>query len=269
MKNLRLLRNFCVARLSALLIYPPINSVARKTRALNLRKILGFFRFRLLHNFCVVASALLSGCSIMSPVDITPMNSYRLTAVAPQSAPVKSSNMTMLVSIPETVPGYESNAMAYVKQRYELAYFTENRWVSSPSAMLGPLLVESLQNTHRFRAVAETPYAGFSDVRLDANLTDLYQDFTVKPSREVVGLSVTLVDLHTHRTLTSEKFRDVEVAPEDTPYGGVIAANRAVSKLLGNINDFVLKNTMHMSAPPTIQAQITALEYERSPRAYG
>lgn len=211
---------------------------------------------------------LLAGCSFMSPVSVEPMKSYRLTQINPNTLHATPSNMTLLVSIPTTAPGYESSMMAYVEQPYQITYFTKNRWVSAPAGMLAPLLVQSLQNTGRFKAVIAAPYAGFSDVRLDVVVIDFYQDFTQKPSRERVTLLAQLVDLHTHRVIAKTRMAEVVLAASEDPYGGVVAANQAVAQALGQLAQFVVKNTAHMQATKqTVPAQITALKAERGNEA--
>jgi cholesterol transport system auxiliary component len=47
-----------------------------------------------------------------------------------------------------------------------------------------------------------------------------------------------LVDHRSLRVLATQTFEAYENAPSDSPYGGVIAANRALKQLLGQIANF-------------------------------
>lgn len=208
------------------------------------------------------AGLFLTGCSMLSPVSVNPMHNYQVTQLNPNTVHGKSTNMTLLVAIPTTAPGYESGSMAYMEQPYQLTYFTQNRWLSSPAAMLQPLLVQSLQNTKRYKAVVASPYAGFSDMRLDVVVVDFYQDFTQKPSREKVTVLVQLINLHTHRMIASTHFSTSVAAPSEDPYGGVIAANRAVAQLLGQIAQFAVKNSQQIK-PLSVSQQMERLKFER------
>jgi cholesterol transport system auxiliary component len=47
-----------------------------------------------------------------------------------------------------------------------------------------------------------------------------------------------LIDVGARRVLASAEFDETEVAPSDDPYGGVIAANRALGRLLERLAEF-------------------------------
>jgi cholesterol transport system auxiliary component len=54
-------------------------------------------------------------------------------------------------------------------------------------------------------------------------------------------LRVQLVEQASLRVLATQVFDTVEPAPADDPYGGVIAANRMLPSLLGQVADFTAK----------------------------
>ena len=47
-----------------------------------------------------------------------------------------------------------------------------------------------------------------------------------------------LVDLHHDRVLATRVFDEIESAPSENPYGGVIAANRALRRILESVSEF-------------------------------
>jgi cholesterol transport system auxiliary component len=113
--------------------------------------------------------------------------------------------------------------------------------------MLGPLLVRALEQRTGFKAV--TPAGGMvkGDLRLDTEITLLQQEFTPSPSRLHMKLRVQLVEQASYRVLATQVFDAVEAAPADDPYGGVIAANRMLPRLLGQIADFAAMNGASLS----------------------
>jgi cholesterol transport system auxiliary component len=91
------------------------------------------------------------------------------------------------------------------------------------------------------RAVVQAPGAAPADLRLDVEIARLLQDFSTRPSRVRFALRAQLVDVGTRRVLATREFDEIENAPSDDAYGGVIAANRALERLLGQIIDFCLE----------------------------
>ena len=104
--------------------------------------------------------------------------------------------------------------------------------------MLAPLIEQALADAGSFRAVISTRSASTADVRLESELIQLQQDFSAKPSRVHLTLRVQLMDVGTQRVLASHEFDQTEAASNDDPYAGVLAANRALTRLLVDLGDF-------------------------------
>jgi cholesterol transport system auxiliary component len=71
-----------------------------------------------------------------------------------------------------------------------------------------------------------------ADLRLDVELVRLQHDFTVKPSRVELSLRLQLSDLRTQQVVAVKVIEESEAAASADPYGGVQAANRALSRAL-------------------------------------
>ena len=54
-----------------------------------------------------------------------------------------------------------------------------------------------------------------------------------------LALRASLVDIRRGRLLASQVIQVIETAPEATPYGGVLAANRATGLLMGELQRFM------------------------------
>jgi cholesterol transport system auxiliary component len=138
------------------------------------------------------------------------------------------------VSAPAARPGCDAARMAYVTRPYEIQFFAHHEWVAPPAQMLAPVLVETLERTGNLRPV-QSPVDVVPTLRLDTEIIALQQEFTVKPSRTRFTLRAELVDVTRHRIVDAREFESVEAAPSDDPYGGVVAANHAVARALGEL----------------------------------
>lgn len=191
----------------------------------------------------MLTAVLLGGCSgvLPRPPD-GPPTTYLLAPDPPPGAegPDRRARTgpLLLVSLPEAAAGYGTRRMAYLERDYRLDYFADHEWVDTPAAMLAPLLVRSLRERAPFVEVSEETRGIGGGLRLDTTIESLYQDFRTRPSRVQVSLRVRLVDPDGGRILASRVFTATEPATTDDPYGGVVAANRALAQLLPQIADF-------------------------------
>lgn len=185
---------------------------------------------------------LLGGCSPLQPVKSTSLRSYALEATF-EPAATSSGELTLLVNTPGARSGFDSARMIYLKKPHEIDYFSENQWVDNPARMLAPLLVQALESTAQYRAVVTTRSAVTADLRLDTELVRLQQEFLALPSQVRLTLRVQLIDMRSKAVLATREFDVTEPAPSDDPYGGVLAANRAVKTALQQIADFSVQES--------------------------
>lgn len=166
---------------------------------------------------------------------------YVLNTPAPNVIHAPRAPITLLVSLPKASAGYNSQRIAYMMKPYQLNYFTKSFWAESPSRMLQPLIVESLQQTGHYRAVVSVPFSGVYDLRLDTELVQLQQEFFKNPSCVRLVLRAQLLDANTQKIIANREFVAEEISPQENPYGGVIAANRATEKLLQELVKFCVQ----------------------------
>ena len=180
---------------------------------------------------------LLSACT---PVKTIGTNQYQLTAYSLRPVTNKPRHITLLVTPPDAAAGFQTEQMLYVKKPYQVEAFAKNTWTSPPGDMLYPLIMESMQKTGYFMAVSSSVYTEGTDYRLDTQLLSLEQNFLRKPSVLEFSAKVVLTHVADNRVLGSKMISLSIPCPADTPYGGVIAANRAVKQFTGIVTDFVL-----------------------------
>lgn len=187
----------------------------------------------------VAAMLSLFGCAGLGSSGTASEHSYLLEAHVEPAAQARPIPLTLVVSAPRAAPGFDTPRMAYVRQPFALEYFTRNQWADAPAKMINPLLVRALEQRSGFRSVTSAAGQAAGDVRLDVELLMLQQEFTTAPSRLHLRLRAQLVNLANRRVLATQVFETMEAAPKDDPYGGVLAANRALQRLLVQVADFV------------------------------
>lgn len=206
-------------------------------------------------HLALTAGALLlaGGCAALRPGAPSVQPAFYLLdtarpagAVLPRAA--ASGAPTLLISAPHAAAGYDSQRIVYRQQAHRLDSFAHSEWLDTPAHMLVPLLVAALEQSGSFHAVLHTPSSATGDLRLDSEILQLQQDFTHQPagqsgngqartgaSRVHFVLRVQLIEEASRRVIAARDFSADSPAPSDDPYGGVIAANQAVQKVLDEL----------------------------------
>lgn len=185
--------------------------------------------------------SLLSLLSACIPVKSTIENQYKIIGYSVVKAPHTTSSKSILISQSDAIAGYQTEEMLYTDTLYRLDAFAHNSWISPPATMLTPLIVQSLQRSHYFHAVAAGPNADKTDYRLDTQLIHLQQNFLTKPSILEFSAQVVITRVNDNRVLASHTFIERIPCPTDTPYGGVIATNSATKAFTARLSHYVIK----------------------------
>ncbi|HAU1251794.1 TPA: hypothetical protein F8S27_03650 [Legionella pneumophila] len=195
---------------------------------------------RVLSSVCFILGILtLMSCS---PVKVPVTNEYQLTAYSTKQLTRKPRPITIQVTVPEAVAGYQTEEMLYMKKPFKLEPFVKNAWTSPPADMLFPLLVQSLQSSGYFYAVTSSPYSQEADYRLDTQLLKLEQNFIKKPSVLEFSAKIVLTHISDNQIIGSRIVSLQIPCSQDTPYGGVIAANQATFRFTATATDFVVSH---------------------------
>jgi cholesterol transport system auxiliary component len=186
----------------------------------------------------------LAGCALLRPAP-TPPRLFVLEGTF-DAAPASDAagRPSLLVPTPAARAGYDSPRIAYVTKAYELQFFAQHEWVDTPARMLAPLLVEALESSGRFQTVPGSSGVSAS-LRLDTEIMALQQEFASTPSRVRFGVRAQLVDVVGRRVVATRELEAVEVAPSDDPYGGVVAANVAVIRVLRELAEWAAAQSLH------------------------
>lgn len=181
----------------------------------------------------------LCACSNLLPT-ATPQPSFYALDRPPATGRIAAAAAapTLIVSPPHAAAGFDSSRIIYVRELHKLEYFSHSEWIDTPARMLAPLLVSAIENGGAFRAVVLTPSAAAGDLRLDTEILRLQHEFGGRPSRVRFVLRAYLVDSVTRRVLAWREFDESAAAASEDPYGGVVAANRAVQAVLVQLAEF-------------------------------
>lgn len=180
-----------------------------------------------------------NGCAnLQTPRPQEPESIYTLGETVAMPRAFDANGPSILISAPTAAAGYRNANMIYVQQAHRLDQFALHRWADAPATMLHPLLVSAAEGSGKFRAVATPGNLVDVDLRLDATVLYLHQDFRQKPSVVELALRVTLIERSHANILASDVIRLRETADEDTPYGGVKAANRAVAQMVQQLHGY-------------------------------
>lgn len=197
--------------------------------------------------YCLMFAALLAGCTGLQAPKVEQAHTYLLDARPVSGQAITKRDQVLAISMPAGRPGYDTPQMAYQRLPLELEYFAAHRWADTPAHMLKPLLVQALEPG--FRAVIQTPGGISADLRLDTELIRLQQNFTSQPSRIQLTLRAQLIAVKDKRVIAAKLFDESENTESDDAYGGVIAANRALHRVLAQLAEFCL----NASASPGVR----------------
>lgn len=209
----------------------------------------------------LLLSILLPACSFLGPVKTPPVHTYVLAAdkTSMQSFTHRAkTKKILLISAPTADASYQTTQMIYTLRPFTYNSFAYHRWAAPPADMLASALVDSLQNSRCFDAVVMPPFSGTTDAILDTRLRVLQQEFHGDASQAHLSLQLTL----TQRGLETPRRKDYVQKPGDpqevstvktigidlrvpaaknTPYAGVVAANRALEIAQRKIQEMVCR----------------------------
>lgn len=192
-------------------------------------------------------SSMLVACAPLGPRPSVTENIFVLSASFRQEAiqadnpehnPGEDARPTIMVTPPRAVPGFDTPRIAYVPRASEISYYANSRWADTPSRMIEPLLIRALEATGKFHAVVPSVSPVLGDLRLDTDILRLQQEFLFRPSKLRLTLRAQVFDLRQRSVLATRTFEVVEETPSDNAYGGAIAADRALEKMLREVAAF-------------------------------
>lgn len=195
-----------------------------------------------------LAMLMLTAAGCLSPRSESQLpHIYRLSldSERTQVRPADINGPILQVSLPLAEPGFDTPRMLYLKRPYELEQYALNQWADQPARMFASLMVQALGRTGSWRAVVPVPGSIRGDFRLDSYGFALQQEFMQDPSLVRVTVRAQLVETRESRVVGTRAFEAVEKAQSNDAYGGVVAANWAISALLDEITSWLRECLKH------------------------
>ena len=189
-----------------------------------------------------LAILLLLNLTACTAIKLPLTEKYQLTQFSNKVYTTNRGTKSLFVSPPEALRGYDSIKMHYSTQAFEVKSFAHHAWLGSPAQMIHPLLTQSIQQSGYFKAVTSGIYSDKTDYRLDSQLLMLQQNFITQPSILFMVIKVVLNDTKNNTVLASKILQYKIPCPSDTPYGGVLAANKAVRQFTQDTVKFIAEN---------------------------
>lgn len=198
---------------------------------------------------------LAGGCGSLLPKAAAPPTLYALDS-APASSPKAAGAMaanagpanatrpsgttapTLVVNPTRATPGFDSQHIVYVRAAHQREHFAHSDWVDTPARMLAPLIVAAVERTGAFSAVGPLASGLDAKLRLDTEVLRLQHEFGGGPSRVRFTLRAYVLDGSTRRVLAWREFDETVASASEDPYGGVVAANRAVQRAMERLAEF-------------------------------
>lgn len=197
-----------------------------------------------IRNIAVALSGavMMSGCSFMSPVKLPPDVGYVINTTPQHVQRARQHHRTLMIMRPETNPVYNTVRLAFTDRPYQISYYSYSHWVEVPADMLMPLLAETMQDTHRFRAIITPPYTGQYDYALRTQIQMLSIDYTQRVPVMQFHLQAQLLRASTGNVISSREFKTSVPLSQRTPFSAVVAANHATSIVLKNLAAWCVKS---------------------------
>lgn len=186
----------------------------------------------------------ISGCSFLSPQKTPNISNYAFSnTFRHYHAPVhKKNKITVIINTPTAAAGFDTRKMIYTKKPYELSEFALNQWSAPPAEMLQPLLVQKLRDTGRFHAIMSHAYGTNREFILKTHLIELKQNFATNPSKIQITVQAEIINSNDNKVISTHTFNITQKTHQNTPYGGVVAANQAVDLILNQITEFTVRS---------------------------
>ena len=194
--------------------------------------------------FFIVMLPLLTGCSSLlsnQPLQTTTYYSLEVIESNAKAAPVLNVDNrlpTIVVDTPKAAAGFDTRRMMYTRHPHQLEYFARNEWVDTPAHMLQTLIISTIEQTGDFNAVLAKYSVVKSGFRLESEIVRLLQIFNDKPSQVQFTLRATIIESATGKVIAQREFDERIQASTDDPVAGVVAANKAVNRVLTNLSAF-------------------------------
>jgi cholesterol transport system auxiliary component len=180
------------------------------------------------HRLVFLALLVLAGCGGILPKPAPEPSLYRLTAATGFAATGRTVPVQLVVEAPAVEAALDTTRIALARSPTTLDYFADAAWTDRVSSLLQSLLIESLDNSHRFAAVGPPSGALRGDAVLLTELRHFEASYAdAGPPRWRVELTAKLVKMPERTILGTRSFHGESDATRNALPAIVDAADTA------------------------------------------
>lgn len=188
----------------------------------------------------VLASIMmLTGCAVQLPPDV----GYVINQQPDNIKQARRHHTTLMVLRPDTSPAYNTTRMAFTTKPFQISYYSASHWAETPSDMFLPLIADTMQKTHHYRAIIMPPFTGQYSYALRTTINELRIDYTRPQAMLNLTMQAQILSGVTGNLIATQEFKVSVPLACRTPYSAVIAANRAAALALSQLSAWCVRHT--------------------------
>lgn len=192
----------------------------------------------------------LAACSLLPSAEPVVIHRYTLDRPPPDKR-FDPGGPAILVAAVRARPGSASRQIMYRRGPSEAGYYTRSRWLAPPADMLQPLVVDALEGTARFRAVAQPGDTIAADLRLDLELVELYHDVSSDPGSVQLRVRARLQRMAPPAILATKQFAYAAPVVANNAASAVDAVDSLLDELLREVAQFCVDESTRSLAGST------------------
>lgn len=186
----------------------------------------------------------IQGC--FQPVELPEIHRYELyynPSVCDNIVNAKTSK-TLFITLPQANQPYNTTQMVYSQSPNEINYFAQNRWVAPTPQMILPLMLQSMRNTHYFKAVTGFPTVANTNYRLDTTIINFKQEFCGQRNWVHITLDATLIRSDNQKVIATRRINIALPTRCKAPEAAIKAYQCALNSVLRQLKWFIISNTL-------------------------
>jgi cholesterol transport system auxiliary component len=202
-----------------------------------------------------VALGAVTGCSIDLPGSAPPPRLYVLTPKSTFPEGVPSVDWQLLIEIPHSPAGINSQRIVLRDSHIELKYFDRSNWTDLAPKMVQALIVESFENSGKILAVGRESIGLRADYVLKSELREFQAEYVSEMAQSGTGvdidaappqirvrMNVKLVKLPQRSIVASHTFESVKNANLNSMESIIGAFDEALGKTLKGVVAWALRS---------------------------
>jgi len=167
----------------------------------------------------VLCLLILSGCSLKNP-DVLIKEHTINSKVIENKKPDIQTSLSVKIQPLMTNDIYNTNHMWYKKGSI-FSYFAYNQWAIAPIDLISQSVESTLIAHNIYKGVLRTSSKANTDLTLEIEVVDFYQEFDENGSHVTMQIKVNLISNEGNKLLKTKNFYFNQQCPTNDPSGGI------------------------------------------------